>query len=290
MSLLAAAIFAATAVASVRTPRVEVGDPVDVTVKVTARPGAMITLTPPASSPPLWEVDASGEPRMRPADLDGNATFTYRVIPYSPEPFRLPPATVEVAGTAILQSDPIALSPFNPLGRSAKDAPPPPIRSIRPFPRSDGPLWVWVAVGAFLGTAAWLLTRPKKTAAPPLAPPELAVLRASGLPELMEAVQRIAADPPRERRAIQEAHFTIAEAVRRFVEERWEVPASRQTTEEFLAGIARSSRFRGGGMSFLPVVLEACDRVKWAGTPVSPQDTLEVARLTLDFFQASRGA
>src|SRR5207253_10342191 len=89
---------------------------------------------------------------------------------------------------------------------------------------------------------------------------------------------------------IRAAHFTMAEAVRRFVEERWEIPASKQTTEEFLEEAAANDRFRGGGMSILPVVLEACDRVKWADDRVNAQDTLEVAKLALDFFAASRGA
>ncbi|HVO29259.1 MAG TPA: hypothetical protein VMV18_00915, partial [bacterium] len=89
----------------------------------------------------------------------------------------------------------------------------------------------------------------------------------------------------------------------------WEVPASRQTTEEFLATIASRGATRpalvppvpsssiglggprlGQGLEMLPAVLEACDRVKWAGDAVGPDDTVQLAKTALEFFAASRAA
>jgi hypothetical protein len=284
-----ALLVAATAVMSVRSQKAEVGDPLAVTVKVAARPGAVCTIELPPSEPPAFTVEAGGQ-RLVQADAEGNATFTWRIVPWADGDTTIPPVTVEVGGIGSLRTEPVTIHAFNPLGADAKDQQPKDIRDIRPFPRRL-PVWIFGALGFLAAAFLWFAMRRRAPAPPPKrevlqpVPPKVMTLG-----EWIEAVRRIAESPPRDPAELRAAHFTIAEAVRRFVEERWEIPASKQTTEEFLEGIARSTTFRGGGMSILPVVLEACDRVKWAGESAGAQDTLEVARLALDFFAASRAS
>ena len=143
-----------------------------------------------------------------------------------------------------------------------------------------------------LGMGLWLAVRRKKPAAASTLEPFRGGPIAPTLGDAIDAVRRIAEKPPRDHAGIREAHFIVAEAVRRFVEERWEVPASRQTTEEFLSAVAARGdigRF-GPGTGMLPAILEACDRVKWAGDAVGPDDTAQLARTALELFAASRAA
>lgn len=285
-------LLAATASASVRTDRVEVGEPVAVTVTVQSRPTALVQIRPPAAQPPAFTVESGGQ-RLQQATASGKTTFTWQFVPWTHGKLVLPPTEVEVDGIRGLRSNRIVLTAFNPLGKDAADAEPRDIRDIRPFPVRP-PMLLYAMLGALIAAVAWWWMRPRETPQPQAPPPRPVApapsVRRETLAEMMERVRRLAEGPPRDPAGIRHAHFVIAEAVRRFVEERWDVPASRQTTEEFLAGVARENRFRGGGMNLLPVVLEACDRVKWADESVTPQETLEVARLALDIFAASRGA
>lgn len=292
-SLVALGLFAASATASatVRTARVEVGEPVSISVRVSARPNALISIRPPASRPPSFTVEPAGQ-RLVQADSEGVAVLTWELVPWEHGAIVVPPTAVEIGGVRGLESNAVSLDAFNPVGAEAAKAAPKDIRGIREFPKRP-PFLLLCFVGAVLAAIGWFLLKPKISDPPTpvrAARPPAPARREETLAEAMERVRRIAADPPGEPRAIRDAHFTIAEAVRRFVEERWEVPASRQTTEEFLRAIARRGSFQGGGMSLLPVVLEACDRVKWAGDAAGAQDTLELARLALDFFAASRGS
>ena len=269
----------------------EVGEPVAITVKVSARPNAMVTLRPPPPSIPAYTVEQGGA-RMLPADSNGIVEFVFHVTPWEHGEVKILAGSVDIAGQGEIQTNPLTLTATNPLGDKAADAKPKDIRGIRPFP--EEPLaWPFLVGSVLAGVvAAYFFLRSKKEPpkkAEPVAPAR-PVRTDRSLADWIDAVRRIAENPPRDVAGTRDAHFTIAEAVRRFVEERWEIPASKQTTEEFLAEVASSTRFRGGGMSILPVVLEACDRVKWAENRVGPQDTLEVAKLALDFFQASRGA
>lgn len=283
-------VLAATATASVRSPRVDVGESVTVTVRVTARPNATVTLRPPPPNIPAYTIEA-GTARMLQADPSGLVEFTFHVLPWENGEIRIAPATVDIAGQGQVQTNALTLEATNPLGPDAANAKAKDIRDIRPFP-DEPAAWPFLLASIAAGAAAaFFYLRSRKTPEKPAEPVVVAAPRPErSLAEWIDAVRRIAESPPRDPEKMREAHFTIAEAVRRFVEERWEIPASKQTTEEFLEGVAASDRFRGGGMSILPVVLEACDRVKWADDVVAPQDTLEVAKLALDFFAASRGA
>lgn len=288
LSLLAAA---ASATASVRTTRVEAGEPVSVTVRVAARPNALVSIRPPASRPPSFTVEPGGQ-RLVQSDAEGIAVFTWELVPWEHGSITVPPTAIEVGGVRGLESNALALESFNPVGPDAAKAAPKDIRGIREFPTRPSFLLMFIA-GAVLAAIGWFLLKPK--AADPPAPvsvarPRAPIPREDTLADAIERVRRIVEDPPHDARGIRDAHFVIAEAVRRFVEERWEVPATKQTTEEFLRAIARRGTFQGGGMSLLPVVLESCDRVKWAGDGAGRQDTLELARLALDFFAASRGS
>ncbi|HVO30819.1 MAG TPA: BatD family protein, partial [bacterium] len=217
MSVIAAiAILAATASATVRVAKVEVGDPVPVTVKVTARPGSNVTIFPPRAEPGAFDVEESA-PRLLQADATGIVSWTFDVVPWADGEITVPPMRVDVSGQGSVNSNAITLRGFNPLGAKAKDATPADIRDIREFP-SAPPWWIFILAGAIVGGALLALSR-RKPAAPPKRAKPKKIVPVRTLADAIDDVRRIAEHPPRAPEEIREAHFVVAEAIRRFVEE-----------------------------------------------------------------------
>ena len=132
------------------------------------------------------------------------------------------------------------------------------------------PPWL-IFVGTFigltlLGLLVWSLARRRKQSQPPKLPRDHA----------LEALEWISHEIER----INPYQFSIrvSDILRRYVTEQYAVPATRQTSIEFLTALAKSSPFSEDEKSLLEDFLNRCDLIKFARYEATSADS----RLLLD--------
>ncbi|HYT89961.1 MAG TPA: hypothetical protein VEL76_14745 [Gemmataceae bacterium] len=157
--------------------------------------------------------------------------------------WRTPPLTVHVQ-TRIKVAEPSA----------ARD-----ITAIEELPRVEtGGSWLlWVALGlggVATGVLAIILGRRGTTRRPPLPPDQWA----------LQELERLAAESPATALEIERYHTALSSVVRRYLEKRFQIPAQRQTTAEFLAAVSASSALTPAHQTLLGELLARCDLAKFA--------------------------
>lgn len=140
----------------------------------------------------------------------------------------------------------------NILKEPRKAPPPEPV----PLEETTRPLWPLVVVGVIGGliAAVWLRRRPRPTSA--RSPEEQAVLE-------LDAVERADLTPA-------ELHRRLSEVVRGYLAERWQLPALRQTTAEFVE--AYGSQVPGVAREALADFLQRCDLAKFAPVELAARE------------------
>jgi hypothetical protein len=150
----------------------------------------------------------------------------------------------------------------------------PPIRPPEPPPWPRWPLAVAAAaLLAGLAVVAWRLTRRRRPAPAPLAPREWA----------LRELDRLAALDLPARGEINLFHTLLSDTVRRYLELRFQVPASHQTTAEFLAAMAGSDQLTPEQRELLRELFERCDLAKFAGAAASPEECGALAERARSF-------
>lgn len=159
----------------------------------------------------------------------------------------------------------------------------PPIEDIEgPLPVGGWPPWLvvlaLVVVAAALALVAWLLWRRWREAnrVPPPTPREIAIGR---LGELRDRL-----------RQMDGYRFAIAvsDVLREFVGTQYDLPATRQTSPEFLAAVARSPWFGAGERDLLEAFLGGCDRFKFAREEASAADEERLLESAVRFVIGAR--
>jgi hypothetical protein len=163
--------------------------------------------------------------------------------------------------------------------RQARDVPPP----EAPPPTAAGVGWP-AAVGAALGAAAllaggWGLRRRRAVPAPPL-PPGRRVLEEL---ERLEQEARPGCDGSG-------LHARLADAVRRYLAERFGLRALEQTTAEFLEAARPVPQLGGPRLELLREFLDRCDLAKFARAGVSPEDCRRTAALARALVEQAEAA
>ena len=130
-----------------------------------------------------------------------------------------------------------------------------------------------------LGVIVWLVVRWVRSR--PSAPPPSAT--AIALRELEKLRDRV--------REMEPYAFTVAvsEVLRTFISDaKFRLPATRQTSPEFLAAIADSPMFSADDRTLLGHFLEKCDMIKFARLEATSDDNVELVGRALDFVQGGR--
>jgi len=133
---------------------------------------------------------------------------------------------------------------------------------------------------AVLLAAAWYLSRRRPGPTKPLPPDRWA------LQELARIEQKLA--PPAG--PAEAYHTLLSNVVRRYIAERFGLPAPRQTTAEFLETVRTSGRVSAEQQTMLRDFLERCDLAKFANAPASPEECRQAAALARDFVQQTSAA
>lgn len=160
--------------------------------------------------------------------------------------------------------------------KTARAAPPP--EPSPPLPSGMGWLpWAVLAAPLALAALAWALrlrrARPRR-----MLPADQRALQ-----DLRRMEQTPDLDSPA-------FYTTLSDVVRRYLAERFNLPAMRQTTAEFLETVGRMGRLAPEEQAILLDLLERCDLAKFAPVGASVESCRETAFLARRFVERTAGA
>jgi hypothetical protein len=136
--------------------------------------------------------------------------------------------------------------------------------------------WAGVAVAvAGLVAGGWGLRRRLAAPPPPLLPHEWAV----------RELDRIEAMQLAEAGEAERYHTLLSDVVRVYLERRFSLPASQQTTVEFLETMRRSPQLTPAQQGLLRDFLQRCDMAKFARAAPPPEECRAVAGMARSFVQ-----
>jgi hypothetical protein len=161
-----------------------------------------------------------------------------------------------------------------------------PAKELRPItPPEDVPAppswarWLpWIGIGVALAglvAGGWGLRRRFSTPPRPLTPHEWAARELDRLEALRLAE---AGDPER-------YHTLLSDVVRVYLERRFSLPASQQTTAEFLETMRRSPQLTPDQQGLLRDFLQRCDMAKFARAAPPPEECRAVAGMARTFVE-----
>jgi hypothetical protein len=151
-----------------------------------------------------------------------------------------------------------------------EEPPPPPPSWLRWLP------WAGAAAALAGGVAGGGPRRPRLAApVPPLAPHEWAT----------QELDRIEAQQLPEAGELERYHTLLSDVVRAYLERRFSLPASQQTTPEFLEAMRRSPQLTPEQQGLLRDFLQRCDMAKFARAAPSPDECRAVAAMARGFVQ-----
>jgi Domain of unknown function (DUF4381) len=123
-------------------------------------------------------------------------------------------------------------------------------------------IFVIAFVGLSLaGLVVWLLMRRRKPSLPPRLPREVAL-------EELERISRAI-----ERMTPYQFSIRVSDILRRYVTQQYGLPATRQTSIEFLTALAKASPFSAEEKSLLEDFLNRCDLIKFARYEATTSDS-----------------
>ena len=153
------------------------------------------------------------------------------------------------------------------------------IRALKPPVEIADPwFWVWVALGvlaaAVVGYFAWRWWQRRRAAAafvPPIPPPERARTRLQQALELLEQPKPFC--------------IAVSDALRQYLEERFNFRAPERTTEEFVAELRATALLNPEQKKVLGEFLAHCDMVKFARHEPGRPELMDLHRAALRLIQ-----
>jgi hypothetical protein len=230
-----------------------------------------------------WRVTPAGPPETEPLPAGRQRWHqAFRAAPFRPGdevPLALKPVRFRAGGSPQVRELDFAESPLpvrvrtEVLQPELKDIRPPTgVEEETPAPADrSGVAWLAVALGvlaavaAVLGVVSW---RRRRGRVPPLSPTQRA------LAELDRLGQSLTAAGPVPVRVLD----ALADAVRRYLEDRFDIAARRRTTHELLAALQAGDRLPAELLPPLQRLLERCDLAKFAGLGVTVEEGRELVR------------
>ena len=142
------------------------------------------------------------------------------------------------------------------------------------------PTWAIFAVSfvalALLGVVVWLIRRWLRKPKPEQTP------RARALDLLQHARREIGRETP------YQFSIRVSNILRRYVMEQYQLPATRQTSREFLDALARAAHFSEEERSLLTDFLDRCDLIKFARYEATIADSERLLEEATRFVQGGQ--
>jgi hypothetical protein len=129
---------------------------------------------------------------------------------------------------------------------------------------------------SLLGLIAWLFAKRRKPPAPPKLPREIA------LEELEQISREI------ERMSPYQFSIGVSDILRKYVTQQYGLPATRQTSIEFLTALARASSFSAEEKSLLEDFLNRCDLIKFARYEATTSDSESLLQEAIRFVKGGQ--
>ena len=246
---------------------------VRLTLQVTG--GPLLQVEPATLADPLnaWEADRNEWCTL----TDGRVTWTQsiRLTQLKPGPAALPDVKVRFRdGPSAAWEE----AEWVDLLKTPREAPPPELSPVAAASTSWLP-WAALAAAVLALTAVvWGLSRRRLSAQKALPPGQWA------LGELRRLESIDLTD-----RSSSEYHTALSDVVRRYLVERFDLPATRRTTAEFLETVARTGRLSAEQRALLRDFLERCDLAKFAPVGASPEEGREAAALARALVERTAG-
>jgi hypothetical protein len=189
-------------------------------------------------------------------------------------------------GSTTVKWDPIPVEVTTQVARpdikEIRDVRPP--EALPPLPPPVWPFWVGGGVGVMLlvGLVVGVreVRRRFKAKVPPLQPHEWALRE-------LERIERQNFPAAGE---VNRFHTLVSEVIRRYLEMRFRLPASRRTTGEFVLAVAKAEVLTEDQRHMLRDLLERCDLAKFAPFSPSLEESGLVLQLARRFVEATRPA
>ncbi len=246
---------------------------VRLTLQVTG--GPLLQVEPATLADPVnaWEADRNEWCTL----TDGRLTWTQsiRLTQLKPGPAALPDVKVRFRdGPSAAWEE----AEWVDLLKTPRDAPPP---ELSPATGAGTPWlpWAGLAVAALALTAVvWGLRRRRRSSQKALPPEQWA----------MGELRRLETTGSTNRSS-SEYHTALSDVIRRYLTERFDLPATRRTTAEFLETVARTGRLSAEQQALLRDFLERCDLAKFAPVGASPEEGREAAALARALVERTAG-
>lgn len=278
------------AILTVRAPQkdgiaaIALADTVEVTLQIEGLKGLDVSAADPISTSPGWRLHraspaqimelAKGGVRWRQSFVFeplGPGTLTLQI-----EPLRYREGK---GGFSTLAWTPIVVQVTagltDPDWKKLREQPeietlPPPAEEANPWP------WIAACAGLLgLGVGAFWLWRRHRQPASSLPPEHWA----------FHELDRLLAMRLAEQGKVEGFHTLLANVVRRYLERKFQLPARRRTTPEFLQNLQDASRFRSEQREFLRGFLERCDLAKFAAAAPPAEECQALAAQARAFIQ-----
>jgi len=129
---------------------------------------------------------------------------------------------------------------------------------------------------SFLGLVVWLIAKRRKPPVPPKLPREIA----------LEELERIAGEI--EKLSPYQFSIRVSDILRKYVTQQYGLPATRQTSIEFLTALAQVSPFSADEKSLLEDFLNRCDLIKFARYEATISDSELLLQEAIRFAQGGQ--
>lgn len=219
-------------------------------------------------------------------------TSQYRLEPFLSGTHEIPSFLFRFAdvndpdATYTLETDPIEIEVTSLLGEERENLTIADIDDVVEMPRPPWPWWVWLIIGLFLLAALlvtayclWLRSRPAKAVRIFKSAHEIAY----------ERLRRLVDRQLIENQRVKEFYEHISTILRHYIEDRFDLRAPEQTTEEFLSDLKQSRALAPADKESLEHFLAHCDLVKFAKHHPDQhqiQDTFDLAKAFVEKTQS----